>query len=65
MWPFRKRKKTALKNGMINLICTKCGASMDSDLEHIQVYCPFCSTELMIPAGYFKDLYEKIKKEET
>ena len=62
MWPFKRRKK-ALKNGYLNLVCTRCKSSMDTDLGHIQVYCPFCGEEMWVKAGDYRDLYEKFKKE--
>ena len=62
MWPFKKKRhKTALKNGMVNLFCTECGASMDTDLEHIQVFCPFCGHELAVPVGYLNDILETVR----
>ena len=59
---FRRRKKTALKNNYVNLTCTKCGSAMDADLDHVQVYCPFCGHEMFVRAGYYKDLVEQMKK---
>lgn len=54
-------RRNGVKNGYLNLTCTKCGSSVDTDLEHIQVYCPFCGHEMVVGAGVFKDLYEKSK----
>lgn len=56
---FKRRKKTALKDGMINLRCIHCGCGVDTDTDHIQIFCPFCGNELFVPAGYYKDLKER------
>lgn len=64
MWPFKKRKNK-LPNGYLNLTCKRCNSSLDVDLEHIQVYCPFCGNELSVKAGEFKNLYEKYRKLKT
>lgn len=65
MWLFKKRHKTALKNGMINLYCIRCGCSIDTDIMNLSVFCPFCGNELFIPAGYYKDLLEQFDKKGT
>lgn len=65
MWIFG-RKKVKLPNNYINMRCIHCGSSTDTDLEHIQVYCPFCGEELYVRAGEYRNLYEKAtKKEQT
>lgn len=60
MWPFKKRKKQdPIKTGFISLFCSHCKSTTEVDLDNIQVYCPFCGEELMVPAGVYKDLYQK------
>lgn len=48
---------------MINLTCSNCGASLEIDLDNIQVFCPHCGHKLMIPIDHLSDLL--IEKEKT
>lgn len=61
-WPPFVRHRRVKLNGYLNLTCSHCNSSLDVDLEHIQVYCPFCGNELSVKAGEFKSLYEKYNK---
>lgn len=64
MWLFPK-KRVKLPNGYLNLRCLQCGSSMDTDMEHVQVYCPNCGAELYVRAGKYRDLIEEMKRRET
>ncbi len=48
---------------LINLSCANCGASLEIDLDNIQVFCPHCGHKLMIPIDHLSDLL--IEKEKT
>lgn len=47
----------------INMTCDKCGANLDVDIEHLQAYCPYCGTKLLIDVSQMSDIINK--KEQT
>ena len=46
---------------MVNLICRKCGMSLDVDAEHIQEFCPHCGEELLIRITTAMDIWNEKK----
>lgn len=48
---------------MLSTTCSKCGAIMEINLEHIQVYCPYCGNKLSIDLDKLNDVL--IEKEKT
>lgn len=51
--------KDPRKVTMVSLTCVKCGANLDVDIDHLQAYCPFCGTKLLIDVGQMTDILEK------
>lgn len=57
------KQKGIGKIRMVNLTCTNCGASLDLDIDSLQLYCPFCGNRLMIDVEQMKDIL--LEKERT
>lgn len=51
--------KDPTKIRMVSLSCIQCGANLDVDIDHLQAYCPFCGTKLLIDVGQMTDILEK------
>lgn len=46
---------------MVNLTCPKCGMSLDTDVDHIEEFCPNCGNGLLIPVSKAVDIWNEKK----
>jgi DNA-directed RNA polymerase subunit RPC12/RpoP len=52
---------------LIQLTCSKCGASLNLDLDNLQAYCPYCGQKLMIDMDQMNQILtekEKTKRQQ-
>ena len=47
---------------MVNLMCPKCGMSLDCDASHMQSHCPNCGTKLFISVLQVMDILNEKKE---
>lgn len=52
---------------LIELKCSNCKASMEADLDNLQVYCPYCGQKLLIDMDKLNEVLkakERTRQEE-
>ena len=44
---------------MVSLTCNHCGANLDTDIDNLQAFCPFCGAHLFITVSRVMDILKE------